>query len=204
MSERASRYEPRVPAGPPLLAAVRISKRFGALLALDDVSFDVLAGTVTCLLGDNGAGKSTLIKVLAGVYQPDAGRLLLDGREVRFDSPRAALAHGIATVHQDLALIPLLSVWRSSSSARRPPRPGGVRRLDGPYCRRTACGWRAGIPSPMPAAQATPRRATPAVPLPRAHRARVLILDEPTPRSRRAAHSCSAGARRKDRGVGVS
>jgi simple sugar transport system ATP-binding protein len=73
----------------------------------------VNAGEVTCVLGDNGAGKSTLIKILSGVHQHDAGRFLVNGEPVRFASPREALDAGIATVHQDLAVVPLMSVWRN-------------------------------------------------------------------------------------------
>jgi simple sugar transport system ATP-binding protein len=90
-----------------------VSKYFGTIVALQDVSMPVYPGEVTCLLGDNGAGKSTLIKILSGVYQPSEGRVLFEGREVHFGSPRDALDAGIATVYQDLAMIPLLSVSRN-------------------------------------------------------------------------------------------
>ena len=83
------------------------------MLALRDVSTVVNAGEVTCVLGDNGAGKSTLIKILAGVHQHDRGRFLVNGEAVRFASPREALDAGIATVYQDLAVVPLMSVWRN-------------------------------------------------------------------------------------------
>jgi simple sugar transport system ATP-binding protein len=98
---------------PPLLEAQRIAKRFGHVTAIDDVSMSVRAGEVACVLGDNGAGKSTLIKVLSGVHAPDRGRLLVGGEEVRLSSPRDALARGIATVYQDLAVVPLLSITRN-------------------------------------------------------------------------------------------
>jgi simple sugar transport system ATP-binding protein len=107
---------------PPVLAVERVSMAFGRVVALDDVSLTVNSGAVTCLLGDNGAGKSTLIGVMSGVHQPSGGRCLVDGNVVRFRSPRDAIDAGIATVHQDLALIPLMSVWRNSSSARSPLR----------------------------------------------------------------------------------
>jgi simple sugar transport system ATP-binding protein len=73
----------------------------------------VYPGEVMCLLGDNGAGKSTLIKILSGVHRPSAGRYLVEGREVHFTSPRDALNAGIATVYQDLAMIPLMSISRN-------------------------------------------------------------------------------------------
>ena len=95
---------------PPLLEADGVGKFFGHVIALKDISLAVRAGEVLALLGDNGAGKSTLIKCLSGVHRPDEGELRVDGRPVRFGSPRDALAHGIATVYQDLAMIPLLSV----------------------------------------------------------------------------------------------
>ena len=98
--------------GTPLLEIRNVSKYFGSVIALEDVSAFVRAGEVTCLLGDNGAGKSTLIKVLSGVHKPTKGEYLFDGKEYDFNSPRDALELGIATVYQDLAMIPLMSVWR--------------------------------------------------------------------------------------------
>ncbi|MFG1795608.1 ATP-binding cassette domain-containing protein [Nocardia sp. NPDC049149] len=97
----------------PLIEAIGVGKSYGGVIALQDVSTVVNAGQVTCILGDNGAGKSTLIKILAGVHQHDRGDLKIDGQSVRLSSPRAALDHGIATVYQDLAVVPLMSVWRN-------------------------------------------------------------------------------------------
>ncbi len=96
-----------------LIEVDSLSKRFGNVVALKDVSALVRAGEVTCVLGDNGAGKSTLIKILSGLYQPDGGEYRVDGKPVRFSSPREALEAGIATVYQDLAMVPLMSVWRN-------------------------------------------------------------------------------------------
>jgi len=90
-----------------------ISKFFGNIIALKDVSFEVHKGEVTALLGDNGAGKSTLIKTLSGVYRRDEGEILIDGQVVNFGSPRDAAGAGIGTVYQDLALQPLMSVSRN-------------------------------------------------------------------------------------------
>jgi simple sugar transport system ATP-binding protein len=90
-----------------------VSKYFGSVVALEDVSIDVHYGEVHCLLGDNGAGKSTLIKIISGVFKPDRGEMLVDGQPVHFSSPREALDHGIATVYQDLAMIPLMSISRN-------------------------------------------------------------------------------------------
>ncbi len=99
--------------GAPLLEARNITKYFGAVVAIEDVSLMVKAGEVTCLLGDNGAGKSTLIKTLSGVHPPDVGTLAVDGEPVRFTSPRDALNAGIATVYQDLSVMPLMSISRN-------------------------------------------------------------------------------------------
>lgn len=87
-----------------LLEVRNIIKRFGGLVAVDNVSMGVNAGEVVGLLGDNGAGKSTLIKVVSGVHKADAGTILFQGREVVIDSPMDALAMGIETIYQDLAL----------------------------------------------------------------------------------------------------
>jgi simple sugar transport system ATP-binding protein len=97
----------------PLLEVRNIAKYFGNVNALTDVSLTVYRGEVMCLLGDNGAGKSTLIKILSGVHQPSQGTYLVEGQPVSFNSPRDALNHGIATVYQDLAMIPLMSITRN-------------------------------------------------------------------------------------------
>ncbi len=97
----------------PLLEVEHLSKAFGTVQAISDVSMNVGRSEVMCLLGDNGAGKSTLIKMLSGVHRPDAGSYRVEGRDVSFGSPRDALAHGIATVYQDLAMIPLMSITRN-------------------------------------------------------------------------------------------
>src|ERR687884_411024 len=92
----------------PLLEVRNVSKFFGNVNALRDVSVGVNAGEVTCVLGDNGAGKSSFIKILSGVHQHDEGEFLVEGEEVRFKSPREARDRGIATVFQDLAKVPIL------------------------------------------------------------------------------------------------
>src|ERR1700686_5328725 len=97
----------------PLIEARGVSKFFGSLIALDDVSMSGRAGEVVCLLGDNGAGKSTLIKILSGLERPDAGTIAVDGEAVSFASPRDAFARGIATVYQDLAVLPQMSISRN-------------------------------------------------------------------------------------------
>src|SRR4029079_15052567 len=94
-------------------------------IALKDVSLHVNAGEVTCLLGDNGAGKSTLIKILSGVHQHDEGRMLVNGEESSFSSPRDARQAGIATVYQDLAMVPLMSIWRNFFLGEEPTKGWG-------------------------------------------------------------------------------
>jgi D-xylose transport system ATP-binding protein len=102
---------PRRPApGETILSLKGVSKRFGAVSALTDVSLDIRAGEVVALVGDNGAGKSTLVKILAGVHQPSSGTIEFMGKPVRLDSSATALRLGIATVFQDLALCENLDV----------------------------------------------------------------------------------------------
>jgi simple sugar transport system ATP-binding protein len=113
----------------PLLEVCNISKYFGSVTALNDVSVPVHAGEVTCVLGDNGAGKSSLIKILSGVYPHDTGEVLVNGRTVHFHGPRDARALGIATVFQDLATVPLMSIWRNFFLGSEPTRGFG------PLCR---------------------------------------------------------------------
>ncbi|TNY34973.1 ATP-binding cassette domain-containing protein [Thermomonospora catenispora] len=124
-----------VGADAPLVRLTGVGKNYGNVIALRDVDLQVDAGQVTCVLGDNGAGKSTLIKIIAGLHRHDSGTYEVEGREVVFDSPRQALDLGIATVYQDLAMVPLMPVWRNfflGSEKRR-----GFGRLDVEYMRRT-------------------------------------------------------------------
>ena len=115
----------------PLIETRNLSKYFGSVIAIKDISMFVHPGTVTCLLGDNGAGKSTLIKTLSGVYEPSEGEYLCDGEAMHLKSPRDALARGIATVYQDLAMIPLLSIWRNFFLGSEPTNGWGpLRRFD--------------------------------------------------------------------------
>jgi simple sugar transport system ATP-binding protein len=106
--------------GTPLIEVRDIVKHFGPVVALNGVSMTVRAGEVMCLLGDNGAGKSTLIKTLSGVHRPSSGDFRVEGTPVAFASPRQALDIGIATVYQDLAMIPLLSITRNFFMGREP------------------------------------------------------------------------------------
>jgi simple sugar transport system ATP-binding protein len=125
----------------PLIELNAVTKYFGTVIALKEVSFDLRAGEVHCLLGDNGAGKSTLIKILSGVHTPDEGAIMVGGKPARFGSPRETLDSGIATVYQDLALVPLMSVARNFFLGREPLRRlGPVRQFDIDYANKTA--WR--------------------------------------------------------------
>jgi rhamnose transport system ATP-binding protein len=114
--------------GRPLLAAVRVSKRFGGVQAVDDVSVEIARGEVHGLVGENGAGKSTLAKIMGGSHQPDSGEVLVDGGSVRFGSPRDALAAGIATIAQEIALVPARTVLENVFLGIEPRRLGVVRR----------------------------------------------------------------------------
>jgi simple sugar transport system ATP-binding protein len=104
----------------PIVEMRDIKKHFGQVIALNGVSFDVRAGECHCLLGDNGAGKSTFIKTMSGVHPPSSGQMFIDGKQVAFASPRDAMTAGIATVYQDLAMIPLMSVSRNFWMGREP------------------------------------------------------------------------------------
>jgi simple sugar transport system ATP-binding protein len=109
----------------PLVKLTNAGKNYGNILALQGVTLEVSGGEVTCVLGDNGAGKSTLIKIIAGLHQHDEGTYEVEGAPVRFSSPREALDHGIATVYQDLAVVPLMPVWRNfflGNEVRKGPR----------------------------------------------------------------------------------
>ena len=100
-------------AATPRLRLEGVSKSFGSVRSLIDVSFNVHPGEVVGLLGDNGAGKSTLIKALSGVYKPDGGTFVWEGEPVDIASPRQAMAMGISVVYQDLAVVPMLSIYRN-------------------------------------------------------------------------------------------
>lgn len=124
-------------ADPPLLEVRHVSKYFGSVIALKDISMDIRAGEVTCVLGDNGAGKSSLIKILSGVHPHDEGELLIDGKKVRFSGPREARAAGISVVFQDLATVPLMSIWRNFFLGSEPTvGVGPLRKLDARFAKK--------------------------------------------------------------------
>ncbi|WP_406174580.1 ATP-binding cassette domain-containing protein [Streptomyces canus] len=123
----------------PVVELRATGKAYGNIRALHGVSLTVHPGKVTCVLGDNGAGKSTLIKIISGLHQHTEGEFLVDNAPVRFSTPREALDKGIATVYQDLAVVPLMPVWRNfflGSEMTKGPWP--VRRLDIEKMKKTA------------------------------------------------------------------
>jgi len=104
----------------PIIQMKDIQKHFGRVIALAGVSVDVHAGECHCLLGDNGAGKSTFIKTMSGVHKPTSGEIVFEGKPMDFADPRDAMEAGIATVHQHLAMIPLMSVSRNFFMGNEP------------------------------------------------------------------------------------
>jgi simple sugar transport system ATP-binding protein len=193
-----------------LLEVDRVSKYFGNVIALRDVSAHVNPGEVLCVLGDNGAGKSTLIKILSGVHEPDEGRLLVDGEEARFHSPREARARGIATVYQDLALIPLMPVWRNFFLGAEPTR-GPMRYFDVRGCRKEVrrhlreMGIDVRDPDQPVGTLSGGERQAVAIARAIFFGARVLILDEPTSALgvKQAGIVLRYIVQARDRGVGV-
>jgi simple sugar transport system ATP-binding protein len=173
--------------GAPLLKVRNLSKYYGNIIALRDITTTVESGQVTCVLGDNGAGKSTFIKILSGVHQQTEGEMLIDGEPVSFASPRDALDRGIATVYQDLAVVPLMSVWRNFWLGDEPKR--GVwpfRWIDIPKSKRIAKEelLKMGIDirdlEQMVGTLSGGERQSVAIARAAYFGARVLILDEPT------------------------
>ncbi|MFE1462176.1 ATP-binding cassette domain-containing protein [Streptomyces nigra] len=135
-----SAVKDQTPAGDAPLVELRgAGKSYGNIRALHGVDLKVFPSQVTCVLGDNGAGKSTLIKIISGLHQHTEGEFLVDGALVRFSTPREALDRGIATVYQDLAVVPLMPVWRNfflGSEMTKGPWP--LRRLDIQRMKKTA------------------------------------------------------------------
>lgn len=196
----------------PLLEAIDVVKRFGRVTALEGVSFAVHRGEIVCLLGDNGAGKSTLVKILTGVEAPTAGELRMDGAPVAFAFPGEARERGIATVHQDLGLVPLLAVWRNFVLGSEPAHGRGpFRYLDVRAGERLARERLAilgiDVGDTRRAAGTLSGGERQAVAIARALHfgARILILDEPTAALgvRQAAMVLDQVARARARGVGV-
>ncbi|MDQ3493589.1 MAG: ATP-binding cassette domain-containing protein [Chloroflexota bacterium] len=200
------------PLDAPLLEARGVSKYFGAVVALEGVNLEVRAGRITCLLGDNGAGKSTLIKVLSGVHQPDDGTLAVDGTPVRFSAPRDALDAGIATVYQDLSVMPLMSISRNFFLGNEPTvGVGPFRRFDGAKAGAIAreemrkIGIDVRDTNQLVGTLSGGERQTLAIARAEYFGARVLILDEPT--SALGVKECAIVLRHaisaRNRGLGV-
>jgi len=171
----------------PAIELCRVSKRFGSVIALNEVSIAVNPGEVHCLLGDNGAGKSTLIKILSGVYRPSEGEILIESRAVDFRSPRDAAEAGVATVFQDLGLIPLMSISRNFFLGREPVK--GVfpfRRFDKDHANAVAkqalidVGIQVRDPTQAVGTLSGGERQSVAIARAIHFGAKVLILDEPT------------------------
>jgi simple sugar transport system ATP-binding protein len=171
----------------PVLEARDISKYFGRVIALEGVSLSVRPGEVNCLLGDNGAGKSTLIKTLSGVHPPDSGSLYMDGEPITLQSPRDALDRGVATVYQDLAVLPLMSISRNFFVGSEPTQGWGpFRRFNVTEAGRIATeqmleiGIQVRDPAQLVGTLSGGERQTLAIARAEYFGARVLILDEPT------------------------
>lgn len=171
----------------PLIELRDIEKHFGAVIALAGVSLSVHPGECHCLLGDNGAGKSTFIKTMSGVHAPTKGQILMDGAEVAFGGTRHAIEAGIATVYQDLAMIPLMSVTRNFWMGREPKkRIGPLNFIDFETANRVTMDEMAkmGIhlrePNQAVGTLSGGERQTVAIARAVYFGAKVLILDEPT------------------------
>lgn len=165
-----------------LLTLEGVSKSFGGVKAVRDVSLEVRPGEVHVLLGENGAGKSTLIKMIAGVHQPDAGRIVVDGNDVRIPDTKASEALGIATIHQELNLVPGLSVAENLTLGRTPSKMGLVdRKAVRAYAREAIArvGLDVDVDRPV-ATLGVARQQLVEIAKALALNARLLILDEPT------------------------
>jgi len=171
----------------PIVQMKNIEKHFGSVIALAGVSLDVYPGECHCLLGDNGAGKSTFIKALSGVHTPTAGEIFFEGKPMKFDNPRDSIAAGIATVYQDLAMIPLMSVARNFFMGNEPIRKvGPLRFFDHEFANRVTMEEmeKMGIalrgPDQAVGTLSGGERQTVAIARAVYFGAKVLILDEPT------------------------
>jgi len=166
-----------------LLEARRVSKSFPGVVALDDVSLSVAPGSVHALVGENGAGKSTLMKIIAGLCAPDTGELRLHGRVVRLDTPRRALQAGIAMIHQELNLMPSMTVAENIWIGREPVSPLGlIRHRELRHRTRTLLErLRIGV-DPDTAVADLPIAARQLIEIAKAlsHQSQLIIMDEPT------------------------
>ncbi len=196
----------------PILEVRNITKLFGSVIALSHVSALVNPGEVTCLLGDNGAGKSTLIKILSGVFHPTEGEYYFEGKRVSFQSPREARALGIATVYQDLSLLPLMPIWRNFFLGAEPEKGSAIlRRFDSDFAKKTVreelhkMGIDIRDPDQSVGTMSGGERQCIAIARAVYFGAKVLILDEPTAALgvKQAAIVLRYVAQAKKRGLGV-
>ena len=171
----------------PIIEMRGIEKHFGSVIALAGVSVDLFPGECHCLLGDNGAGKSTFIKTMSGVHKPTAGEIRFEGRPLNFADPRDAISAGIATVYQDLAMIPLMSVSRNFFMGNEPiRRVGPLKIFDHDYANRVTMeemkkmGINLRGPDQAVGTLSGGERQTVAIARAVHFGAKVLILDEPT------------------------
>ena len=171
----------------PILQMKNIEKHFGPVIALAGVSVDLYPGECHCLLGDNGAGKSTFIKTMSGVHKPTKGEILFEGRPMHFADPRDAIAAGIATVHQHLAMIPLMSVARNFFMGNEPlHKVGPIKFFDHDFANRVTMeemrkmGINLRGPDQAVGTLSGGERQTVAIARAVYFGAKVLILDEPT------------------------
>jgi len=166
----------------PLLAMRGVVKTFGGVQALRGVDFDLRRGEVHALLGENGAGKSTLMNILSGVVEPDEGEILIDGQPARFNDPRAAQAAGVATIFQELDLVPSLDVTANLFLGRELTRAGV---LDRASMRREAKSRLEAIGFDIDVDQqvgelSVGRRQIVAIAKALIYASRILVMDEPT------------------------
>ncbi|MFK7762695.1 MAG: ATP-binding cassette domain-containing protein [Roseobacter sp.] len=171
----------------PIIQMKNIEKHFGSVIALAGVSVDIYPGECHCLLGDNGAGKSTFIKTMSGVHKPTSGEIVFENKPLDFTDPRDAIAAGIATVHQHLAMIPLMSVSRNFFMGNEPIKTvAGLRFFDHDFANRVTMEQmrKMGInlrgPDQAVGTLSGGERQTVAIARAVYLGAKVLILDEPT------------------------
>ena len=171
----------------PIIRMTNIEKHFGSVIALAGVTVEVFPGECHCLLGDNGAGKSTFIKTMSGVHKPTAGEIFFEGQPMNFEDPRDAMEAGIATVHQHLAMIPLMSVSRNFFMGNEPEKKVGPFKLfDHEYANRVTMeemrkmGINLRGPDQAVGTLSGGERQTVAISRAVHFGAKVLILDEPT------------------------
>ncbi|WP_436398093.1 ATP-binding cassette domain-containing protein [Roseobacter sp. S98] len=171
----------------PIIQMKGIQKHFGSVIALAGVSVDVFPAECHCLLGDNGAGKSTFIKTMSGVHKPTSGEIIFEGKPLDFADPRDAISAGIATVHQHLAMIPLMSVSRNFFMGNEPlKKVAGLSFFDHDYANRITMeemrkmGINLRGPDQAVGTLSGGERQTVAIARAVHFGAKVLILDEPT------------------------